>query len=928
VCTGLAKITGDGELQWKQPAWSVRISSWDGRHFSSLVCPSLRGIARETAGTNRKRKPIQTDRTPDRIGIRQGQAKDKAKEAKDRLLTDDFQWVKVAPRERIRMKPSDAMVDIRYALRGFCRSPIFALVAVLSLALGIGANIATFNLVNTILLRTLPVYQPDRLVIFALSAPDRFFGSQIPLKLFQQLRDKNTVLDGFAGAGNPPMTLSGVGIAERVNGQIVSGNYFETLGVNAIIGRVLTANDDHIPDAGPVCVIGYGFWMRRFGGDRNVIGRTIAINGHPLTVLGVTPKEFTGLSPDLPVDVTVPLMMASIFKPYRVWLQPFGRLKPGVSTAQAQASLDFLYHELQPQLSSAGSLAKVKVLLEPGSRGLSSLRSQYGRPLLMLMMVAGLLLLIACANVTNLLMARAASRVRQTAVRLVLGASHVRLIRQLLAESMLLSIGGAMLGVAVAYWVDHALVALAAQEIRGSALILSVNPAVNPDWRVLLFTLFVTLLIGLLSGIVPAIKSTRVDTRPASGLVLKGDADMRAPRTFSFSSVLVVGQIALALVVLIGAGLLVRSLHNLKSVDPGFVPDRIVVLTVQPTVNGYSQAASHNFVDGLMERARNLPGVIAASPAFVSPLSGVSGATTIDVPGYVPRSEQLWSIPDPDYPWMIPVNWVGPDYFKTLGARLLAGREFNNQDGLAKKVAIVNEKTAAHFWPHENPIGKHTIMGGREGEDCEIVGVVKDLTSDSLRKAAPATVYMPFRQHEISLVTLHVRVAGKTTPVISALVSIIHELDPNLAAFNVTTLHAQLDRTIASDRLLATLTALFGLLALVIAAVGLYGVVAFVVGARTREIGIRMALGAGRARLLGQVMGESGILTAIGIVLGVLGALLVWRGVQSFLYGVSATDPWTFGVLAAVLSAIALSAAWIPARRAALMDPMVALRYE
>jgi predicted permease len=812
------------------------------------------------------------------------------------------------------------LADFRYALRGFHRSPAFAFVAVLSLALGIGANTAIFSLVNAILLRTLPVKEPNRLVIFTLSPPDRFTGNGIPLVLFEQFRSKNVGLQGFAAMATPPMTLSGDGIAERVDGQLVSGNYFETLGVNAVIGRVLTPDDDRLPDAHPVCVISYGLWLRRFGGDHNAIGHKIQINGHAFTVLGVTPKEFLGLIQDSQIDVSVPLMMAGVFKPYRVSLQTFGRLKPGASIAQAQASLDALYRRFVTQPSTAGELDDAKVLLQPGSTGLSGLRSQYQRPLLLLMVVAGLVLLIACANITNLLLARASGQAKEIAVRLALGAGRARLVWQLLAESMLLTSSGAVLAMALAYWVDRALVALAPQQVRGGALIINVNP----DWRVFLFTLSLATLVSVLSSIVPAIQSTRSDLASA----LKVQKGVRGPGRFSFTNALVVTQVGFSLVLLIGAGLFLRSLSNLKSVDPGFDPEHLVVLAIEPVWSGYSRAASQTFFDALVERARNLPSVIAASPAVHSPLSGQRFATTIEVPGYVPQANEHWRIPRPDFPWMIPVNWVGPGYFRTLSIRLVAGRDFRDQDGLANKVAIVDEQTAAHYWPHQSPIGKHVLMGGREAVDCEIVGVVKDVKSASVREGPQATVYMPFRQGQPLHLALHVRVAGKTKPVMAALIREIHALDPNVPALSVTTIGAQLDRTIALDRLMAVLTVLFGLVAVALAAVGLYGVMAFAVAARTREIGIRMALGASQARVTGKVLSESAALTAIGIALGVPGARWASRSVGAFLYGLSATDPWTYAVLAFVLAGIALSAAWIPARRAAEVDPLTALRYE
>jgi predicted permease len=787
------------------------------------------------------------------------------------------------------------MSDIRYALRGFRRSPGFTLAAILSLALGIGANTAIFSLVNVILLRTLPVREPNRLVLFTWSTPDRYAGSPVGPELYQQIRDKNTVLDGFVGVANPQMTLSGGGMAERVNGQSVSGNFFGTLGVNATIGRVLTPEDDRIPEGPPVCVISYALWTRRFGGDPAVIGRKILINAQPFTVLGVTPKAFAGISQGAPTDVSVPLHTAGMYRRNMI-LQTFGRLKTGVSVAEAQASLDVLFHQLNPQQPN---MPAIKIVLRPGGQGLGGLRSQYERPLLMLMVVVGLVLLIACANVTNLLMARASSRAREIAVRLAVGATRRRLVRQFLSESLMLSAGGALLGMAVAFWVDRALVALAPRQWGGAALIIDVNP----DWRVLLFTLGVAMMVSVLSGIAPAIQSTS-ETR------------LRGPGRFSFLNAMVVAQVALSLVLLVGAGLFLRSLRNLKSIDPGFNPEHMVVMTIQPALSGYSQAASQEFFDTLVDRARRMPGVISASPSNVSPLSGDYSLMGILVPGSQhPNERQPMSI-----------NWVGPDYFKTLGTPLAAGRAFTKQDGRTNQVAMVNEKFAAHFWARESALGTHVVIGRHD--EFEIVGVVKDVKSASLREDAEATVYLPFRLNTIPHITLHVRAAGNTAPVIPALLRAIQELDPNLAAYNVTTMDAQLDGSIALDRLMATLMALFGLLAVVLAAVGLYGVMAFTVAARTREIGIRMALGAGHGRVLMQVMSESAILTLTGISIGVPSALWASRAVGSFLYGLTATDPWTYTVLAALLAGIALSAAWIPARRAALVDPMVALRSE
>jgi predicted permease len=794
--------------------------------------------------------------------------------------------------------------DLYIAARSLRRSPVFSVTIVALLALGIGANTAIFSLMNAVLLRTLPVREPDRLVLFNLKPPRHSSYYMIPQSMYRRIRDTNLVFEGFAAATFPPLML-GDGRAERVNGLLVSGTFFKTLGVNALLGRVITPEDDR----SAVCVIGYGLWQRRFGNDPGVIGRRIQVNAHPCTVIGVTPKEFLGLAEDSQLDISIPLLAPGMSEFAFYPVQTFGRLKPGVSMAQAQASLDALYHHLASSDAS--------VLLQPGRQGFSTLRSQYRKPLLLLMAMVGLVLLIACANIVNLLMARASRRTKEIAVRLALGAGRTRLVWQLLAECTLLAMSGAVAGIALAYWADHVLLALAPRQAGSEALRLDVNP----DVRVLLFTLGVAILVSILCGLAPAVQSLRLDVGPA----LKGTAGVRAPGRFSFTKALVVAQVALSLVLLIGAGLFLRSLHNLKSVDPGLNPERLVVLTLDPGLAGYSKAASRNFFEDLVERTRNLPGVVAASPGFISPLSGGFAITHFLVPVYQPSRDE---------PDSLNVNWIGTDYFKVLATPLLAGRVFTEQDGVVNNVMIVNERTAKHFWPHESAIGKHAFLGWSKDDkfdperDCEIVGVVKDVKSESLRKDAQPTVYLPFRQNNRPHLTLHVRVAGDTAPIISALLREIREMDPNVPAYRVTTMAAQVDQSTLLDRLMATLTSLFGLLAVVLAAVGLYGVMAFTVAARTREIGIRMALGAGRARVFRQVLRESAWLTAIGIALGVPGAWWASRFAASFLYELSAADPATYVGLALVLAGIALGAAWIPARRAASGDPMVALRYE
>jgi predicted permease len=545
--------------------------------------------------------------------------------------------------------------DFRYALRGFLRSPGFTLAAILSLALGIGANIAIFSLVNAVLLRPLPVRDPDGVVMFGLNPPSRFGGSLLSATAFRQIQEKNTVLDGFVASMVPTVTFSRGESVEDIQSNIVSGNFFETLGVNALIGRVLTPDDDRA-NATPVCVIGYKCWLRRFAGDPNIIGRKMQVSNKPFTIIGVTPRQFTGLDVFYEsTDVTIPMTAL----PQSI-VRAFGRVKRGVSVAQAQASLDVLYHQVETWNPPQQRLADIKVNLQPGGRGVFVLRGQYESPLLLLMAAVALVLLIACANVTNLLLSRASARTREIAVRLALGAGRARLIRQLLAESLLLSFSGAAVGAVLAIWTDHALRALAPWQV-GTPIPPEVD--VNPDWRSLLFTVAVAILVSVASGLTPALQSTRLHFAPA----LKGETGVRAPGRFSVSSALVVAQVALSVVLLIGAGLFLRSLHNLRSVDPGFDPSRLIVTTIEPARRGYSAAASQRYIAELVQRAKSLPGVVAVSPGLISPLSGDFAMGRVSVPGYVPRPGEFATIS---------INFVGPNYFHTIGTALTSGRWF------------------------------------------------------------------------------------------------------------------------------------------------------------------------------------------------------------------------------------------------------------
>ena len=802
----------------------------------------------------------------------------------------------------------DALGDLGFASRTLCKSPGFTFTVITLLALGIGASIAIFNLMNAILIRTLPVPEPSRLVLFTVDKSDGTSQYMIPQTVFRELHDKNSVLEGFAAATFPPLTLSGDGITERVNGMLVSGTFFETLGVDAILGRVLNPDDDRMPISSAVCVISYGLWQRRFGKSPDVIGRQIQVNTHSFTVIGVTPMEFRGLSEDSRLSISIPLTAAGMSNFSSFPVRTFGRLKPGVSRSQAQASLDILYRQIAPETPS-GEANDRRVGLRQGGQGFSGLRVQYEKPLLILMAMVGLVLLIVCANVTNLLLMRNLARARETAIRLAVGATRMRLARQLLTEHTLLTVSGAAIGCVLAYWTDKALVALAPLQVSGGELILDVGP----DWRMLLYMFVLAALVCILCSIGPALQSARLDLGPS----LNQAMGSYTPRHLSASRALVVTQVALSLILLIGAGLFLRSLNNLKRVDLGLNPDHLVMLTLDPGTSGYSGVESNQLAERLVERARSMPGIVAASPGFVRPLSSDIAFTRVSVPGY-----------EPSEPVSFDVNWIGPDYFRVLDTPVLTGRAFSSDDGRSNKVAIVNEQAARFLWPGQSPIGKHAMIGWEQGEDHEIVGMVRDVKSKSPREDAEAAVYLPFRQNTRPHFVLHVRLAGTTESTVPALLREIRALAPDVPAFKVTTMAEQLERVLMLDRLMVLLTWLLGLLSVVVAAAGLYGVIAFDVLTRKREFGIRMALGASHSQVLGQVVRGGMVLVVIGLAIGVPSALWASRFAASFLYGLSPADPATYIAIAIVLAGISLSAIWIPAYRAARAEPMVALRYE
>lgn len=814
--------------------------------------------------------------------------------------------------------------DLRYGLRTLRRSPGFATVAVLSMALGIGANTAIFSLLDAVLLKLLPVKNPEQLVLLRHTGARENSGG-FPYSSYTQLRDKNQVFSGLLAYSLIPLSVSiDDQIEPVISGQLVSGSYFETLGVGAAVGRMLTPDDDRLPGGHPVCVISYGYSKRRFSGSPDVVGRTIRISGAPFVVVGVTPREFFGLEVGRSPDISVPLMMQAQVMPsierltektqLNDWLHVMGRLKPGVAMPQVLASLEVLYgqivQELVTRFASEGAgfvryLAEQRIALSPGSQGISDLRGQFSKPLLVLMVFVGLVLLAACANVTNLLLARATVRQKEIAVRLAIGAGRARLIRQLLTESVLLAIVGGAVGLLFAYWGTGSLLALQ-RDIRVAAPL---------DARLLAFTFAVSLLTGVIFGIAPAFRAIQVSSH--------------SPSHSRLGRMLVVSQVALSVVLLIGAGLLLRSLEKLRSVDAGFQRDHVLVTRLEPAGSDRKTSQLAARYDQLLARISALPGVRVASLAGASPITRGGWA----IPGVA-----LVSAP-PGADARISWTQVFPKSFEALGIPLLAGRDFGPQDAgrfspqpadSSHLVAIVNHTMARQLFGDQNPIGKRFGMSGRSPAQIEVIGVVKDTRFGSLREKIAPMFFLPFSQANTGRgqMTLEVRTAGDATGIAAAIRREVRTLDPNALPFAVETLNSQVEASLSQERLIGFLSSLFGALAWALASVGVYGLMSYNVARRTRELGIRMALGAEPGDVLRIVLRDTLALVALGIVTGVPVAMGMGRLFSALLFGLTPSDPIALSAAAAIMFVTGTVAGYWPARRASRVDPMVALRYE
>jgi predicted permease len=823
--------------------------------------------------------------------------------------------------------------DASYGARAMLRSPGITLVALLSLALGIGANTAIFSLLDAVMLRSLPVKDPQSLVLFG-DGRDRGISDDFPNQslysypFYREMQTKNRVFSDVAAVFSMPNLTHGSleehAESEPMNIQLVSGTYFPLLGVYALAGRTLTDEDDRTKDGGPVAMVSYAWWTRRLARDASVLNKKLTIGATVFTIVGVAPPEFFGTKVGESPDIWIPLSMQKEVPPgwdgygdsFSESLYLIARLKPGVDITRADTDANLLFQQILRGFPNAplsqenlARLNRAQIQLTPMATGLSQLREQYSEPLKILMAVVGLVLLIACANIANLLLARSTARARELAVRQALGAGRTRLIRQLLTESLVLAVAGGTLGVAFAAGASRLLLRLVSGGQEGVPLDVSMNV------RLLLFGLAITLVTAILFGTIPAFRTTRLQLTESLN---DGRGPVGAGARSPLAKALVVSQIAFSLVLLVGAGLFLHSLMNLSNVDTGFNRENVLRLQTDASSIGYAEGDARlaRLYQQIQGRVRALPGVRAASYSLFTYDEG-SWNNQVSVEGYA----------SPESHRDVHHNVVGPDYFTTMGIPLLAGRSFGPQDtATSAKVAVIGETMARTMFPRGSPIGHRYSRGGDKG--IEVVGVVKDVKVNSLQEEPQAIDYYPYTQHVRYLNDFEVRCAGDTDAAVSAVRQAIHEVDPLLPISNVTTLEEQVGRSIANQRLVAQLSAFFGLLAVFLSCIGIYGVMSYVVTRRTSEIGIRMALGAGRSNVLWMVLREMLILVTIGIVLGMAVALAGERLVSDMLFGLKPTDPVTLVVANLGLLMAASIAGYLPARRASLVDPMVALRCE
>jgi predicted permease len=815
--------------------------------------------------------------------------------------------------------------DLRYGFRMLWKSPGFTGIAVLTLALGIGINSAIFSGVSAFILRPMPVERASELVRpFEVSRSDGEYND-FSYPDYQDYRDQTDVFEGLLAHTLVQAALSEKDQNDIIYGELVSGNYFDVLRVKPHLGRGFLPDEDKTPGSHPVVVLGYNLWQRRFSSDPNLVGKVVTLNGLQYTVVGVTPESFKGTKFALSMDFWVPAMMQAQIDQSGFYLDRrnahnfdvIGRLKPGVTLSQAGAAMTTVAARLSEAYPNVRS-KNISAIVLPETSG--RFEESSGKVMLsagLAMMAVGLILLIACANVANLLLARSLARRREIGIRLALGASRFRLIRQLLTESVMLSVIGGALGMLLAYWATDLMWSFV------PALPYNFEPELfSPDTRVLAFTVLLSLATGIIFGLAPALQASNPDVLP----VLKGETPVAktGARRFTLRNLLVVSQVALSLVVLVCAGLFVKSARNAQSIDPGFKTDNVLILSVNPGLLGYTEAQGNAFYRQLVERVETLPGVQSASVATLLPLGDSShGAGPV-----VPEGQPL-PPPGEDGGYVLN-NTIGPKHFSTLQIPLVAGRDFDERDTAeATRVIIINETLARRLWPNGNPIGKRITVGRRENRPLwEVIGVARDGKYRTLGESPKSYMYFHLPQDYTTGMTLLIRTANDPKSLTPAVREVVRSLDERLPLYGVMTLQEHMGYALMWVRMGAKLSTTFGLLALLLAATGLYSLMAYSVGQRTKEIGIRMALGAQRRDVLKLVAGQGMMLALAGILVGIPLAFILTRVMSGLLYGVGAGDPLIFIIVPLLLGSVALLACYFPARRATRVDPMIALRYE
>ncbi|MGC1604936.1 MAG: ABC transporter permease [Candidatus Acidiferrum sp.] len=846
-----------------------------------------------------------------------------------------------------------AFRDFKYSLRTLARSPGFTVVAILTLALGIGANTAIFTLLDQILLRLLPVKNPQELVLLTMRGHhygSNWGGNAISHPMFRDFAAHNDVFSDMFCRFPFDASLSFNGQAEHVQLELVSGTYFSTLGLNPYLGRVFTPEDDRLPDAYPYVILNYAYWKSRFSADPNIVGKTLILNNQSMTIVGVLQPGFDGVELGRSPKLFVPIMMekeilvgnpTDMLKERRNrWVNAFGRLKPGVTRDRAKASLQpFMHSMLEMEVKDKAfahassydreQFLKCTIDLLPGSQGRSYTRQALSTPLWVLMATTGLVLLIACANLANLLLVRGSARKKEMAIRLAMGATRGRIVSQLLIESLSLSTMGALAGLALAYWADKALMAVYLPSDSGGLQI-----STTPDLRILFFTLAITLITGALFGLVPALQTTKPNVAStlkdeAAAVVGGGHGALRKS--------LVIAQVTLSLLLLIGAGLFTKSLGNLRNLGPGFPAQNLVGFEIDPSYSGYNVARLKSFYPQLLDSLSSIPGVQSTGLASLRILEDNEWDSSMTVEGFNP--------PTPDAhpePYM---NEISPNYFATMGVPIVNGRDFRPSDtgevkhnpeekgdlGWQPATVMINETFAKKYFAGRNPVGMHLGFGSDPGTptDMEIIGVVKDIKYTNLRDEIPPQAFLPYiADRFIGGMVIYIRTVADPTLLVSSIRSKVHDLDPSIPISNMRTTEVQISNSLSTECMIASLSAVFGFLATLLAVIGLYGVMAYTVAQRTREVGIRMALGAAQGNVIWMVMREVLILVAIGVAAGVPASLALTKLVQSQLFGLSPHDPSTLAIATIALASVACAAGYVPAWRASRLDPMKALRYE